>query len=279
MQSNANSNTLAVRNMLGGVNIEDALPDKRVTAERFMRVAMTSLQTNTQLARCKPRTIVACIVECAQLGLMPDAALGEAYLVPFGDKCTLIIGYRGLMKLIRQSGDISTLHAYPVHEGDLFKWYLGLEPNVVHTPDSQNEGREQRPVTHVYAVAKFRDGGTQFCVMTHKEIEAIRARSRSGKSGPWKTDWIAMALKTVIRRLAKMLPMSTQAARAIEVDNLADMGTQRIVVPAEIVKEVEPPTVSCVSCGADIDPPINGEGTCENCAAHEAQGREPGEEG
>jgi recombination protein RecT len=239
MSSNANSNVLAVRNMLGGVDLDTALPDPRLTGERFMRVAMTTLQTNAQLARCKPRSIVACIVECAQLGLMPDAALGEAYLVPFGDKATLIIGYRGLMKLIRQSGEISTIHAYAVHEGDAFKWYLGLEPNVVHTPDYESEDREQAPVTHVYAVAKFKDGGTQFCVMTYKEVEAIRARSRAGKSGPWKTDWIAMALKTVIRRLAKMLPMSTAAARAIEVDNTADMGTQRIEVPDAVVKDAQ----------------------------------------
>ena len=248
--SNTQSNVLAVRNMLGGVNIEDALPDKRMTAERFARVAMTSLQTNEALARCQPRTIVACLVECAQLGLMPDAALGEAYLVPFSGNATLIIGYRGLLKLARQSGDISTIHAYPVHEGDLFKWYLGMDPNVIHTPDYENPQREQRPITHVYAVAKFKDGGAQFIVMTHAEIEAVRKRSRSGNNGPWKTDWIPMALKTVLRRLCKTLPMSTVAARAMHVDEMADMGKQALTVPAEIVREVEVPQDDL----PDIDP-------------------------
>jgi recombination protein RecT len=235
--SNAQSNVLAVRNMLGGVNLAEALPDKRLTAERFARVAMTTLQTNDALARCHPRTIVACLVECAQLGLMPDAALGEAYLVPFKGNAVLIIGYRGMLKLIRQSGDISTVFAYAVHEGDLFKYYLGLEPNIVHTPDYDNPKRESNPITHVYAVAKFKDGGSQFVVMTKAEVESIRGRSRSGSKGPWQTDYVAMALKTVIRRLAKTLPMSTNANRAIHVDEQADRGEQRIEVPAEIVKD------------------------------------------
>lgn len=255
MSNSATSNVLAVRNMLGGVDLATALPDPRLTAERFMRVAMTTLQTNEALSRCSPRSIVACLVESAQLGLMPDAAMGEAYLVPFKGNAKLIIGYRGLVKLVRQSGEISTIHAYSVREGDLFKWYLGLNPNVVHTPDFENTNRDNEPITYVYAVAKFRDGGTQFVVMNANEIESIRARSRAGDRGPWVTDYEAMALKTVVRRLAKMLPMSTLAERAMALDGAADAGTQDLNVPQELIRpKVVEATLDPKDDLPDIDP-------------------------
>jgi hypothetical protein len=74
----------------------------------------------------------------------------------------------------------------------------------------------------VIAVAKLRDGGRQFDVMTKAEVDAIRKRSLSGGNGPWVTDYEEMAKKTVIRRLFKMLPVSVEMQRAVSLDEQAE---------------------------------------------------------
>ena len=76
----------------------------------------------------------------------------------------------------------------------------------------------------MYAVANLKNGGIQFEVMSRSEIEAIRKQSKAGTSGPWVNHWDEMAKKTVIRRLFKYLPVSIEAARAVEVDEKADRG-------------------------------------------------------
>lgn len=224
-QSLAVRNTLTVREMLSKVDLSSALPDPRVTAERFMRVSMTTLQRTPKIAECDPRSIVACVVESAQLGLMPDGLTGEAYLVPFGKKCTMIIGYRGLLKLARNSGEIKSLSVEPVYEGDDFKFWLGIKPNIHHVPNPDTDDREDpSKLTHVYAVAHLRDGGVQFKIMSRGEVDRIRKRSRSGSNGPWVTDYVAMACKTVLRQLCKMLPVSTQVMRAVTTDEASERG-------------------------------------------------------
>ncbi|HBB1586799.1 TPA: recombination protein RecT, partial [Escherichia coli] len=77
---------------------------------------------------------------------------------------------------------------------------------------------EDAPVTHVYAVARLKDGGTQFEVMTRKQIELVRSLSKAGNNGPWVTHWEEMAKKTAIRRLFKYLPVSIEIQRAVSMD-------------------------------------------------------------
>jgi len=92
-------------------------------------------------------------------------------------------------------------------------------------PALDSDGR----VTHVYAVARLKDGGIQREVMTTAEVEKIRKKSRAGQSGPWKEHWDEMAKKTVIRRLVKLLPISVdllsqweQAEAAVEGEPTAE---------------------------------------------------------
>ncbi|EFS5785332.1 hypothetical protein IZR33_000615 [Salmonella enterica] len=65
---------------------------------------------------------------------------------------------------------------------------------------------------------RLKDGGTQFEVMTRKQIELVRAQSKAGNNGPWVTHWEEMAKKTAIRRLFKYLPVSIEIQRAVSMD-------------------------------------------------------------
>lgn len=89
-----------------------------------------------------------------------------------------------------------------------------LVPGAIRRPGEN----EDAPVTHVYAVARLKDGGTQFEVMTRKQIELVRSQSKAGNNGPWVTHWEEMAKKTAIRRLFKYLPVSIEIQRAVSMD-------------------------------------------------------------
>lgn len=237
--------------------IKAALP-RHMTPERMARIALTEMRKVPKLAQCEPMSFLGAVIQCAQLGLEPGNALGHAYLLPFdrrkkvsgqwqtvATECQVIIGYRGMIDLARRSGQIVSLDARAVYEGDKFDCRLGLDPNLTHEPDWQNANRtDPNALRFVYAVAKLKDGGTQFEVMSRAEIDSIRARSKSADDGPWVTDYAAMALKTVIRRLFKFLPVSIEMQTAIGLDEMTDANLPQntaAVIDADLTEVPEPP--------------------------------------
>lgn len=207
--------------------IELALP-RHMTPERLLRIALTEVRRNEKLASCSQASLLGAIFQCAQLGLEPGGSLGHAYLVPFGSEVQFQIGYRGMIDLARRSGQIESIEAHAVYEGDQFECELGLISDLKHVPDWDNPNRtDGAKLRFVYAVARLKDGGRQFEVMSRREVDAIRKRSRSGGSGPWATDYQAMALKTVVRRLFKWLPISIEMSRAVGLDEAAEVGVKQ----------------------------------------------------
>lgn len=193
-----------------------ALP-KGMDAERILRIAMTALRQTPKLAACSPQSFVGALFQSAQLGLEPSNGLGHAWLIPYGREVQFQIGYRGLLELARRSGEIETLYAHVVYEGDHFVYQLGLDPRLEHTPALGSEPADERIVA-VYAVARFKDGGYDTEVMTRGQVDAIRKRSKASGSGPWVTDYAEMARKTVLKRLCKRLPLAVEVQRAIAQD-------------------------------------------------------------
>lgn len=197
-----------------------ALP-KHMTAERMARIITTEIRKTPALAQCDQQSFLGSVIQCAQLGLEPGNSLGHAYLLPYGKQVQLIIGYRGMIDLARRSGQIISLTARTVRQHDEFDYQLGLHEDLTHKP---YEGEDAGPITHVYAVARLQGGGVQFEVMSHAQVEAVRAQSKAGKSGPWVSHWEEMAKKTAIRRLFKYLPVSVEIQRAVVLDEAAEAG-------------------------------------------------------
>jgi len=178
-----------------------ALP-KHLTPERFARVAITALTRTPKLQECTPESVMKCLLDCSAMGIEPDGR--RAHLIPYGRECTLIIDYKGLVELIRRSGDVASIRAETVCEKDFFAWSNGeIEHNI-------NWREDRGEVQAVYATATMTTGETQSAVLTRAEVNAIRDKSKAGKSGPWVNYWAEMAKKTAVRRLSKMLPLSSE---------------------------------------------------------------------
>jgi recombination protein RecT len=204
------------------------------TPDRFVRVALTTINKTPKLAQCTQGSLLACLMDCASLGLEPDGR--RAHLIPYGDKCTLIIDYKGLIELARRSGEVSNWRAEVVCDFDKFSFKNGV---VEHEIDFRSD--RGAPFA-VYSECKFKDGTIDYEVMTIAEIDAIRKRSRAGNDGPWKTDYLEMAKKTVIRRHSKRLPLSAEFRDALEKDQDApiDISTMKIAeVDATIVDKLK----------------------------------------
>lgn len=193
-------------------------------------IVLSTFTRTPSLWECDPVTIARAVVEAAQAGLEPTGSLGGAYLVPFFNSKTgkkeaqLIIGYTGLVKLARRSGEVSKVEARIVRQADEFDFGYGLAPYVTHRPALGLAEDAANPMTHVYAVAYFRDGTTQFDVMSAAEVLAIKARSKSkdrngNATGPWVTDEAEMWKKTALRRLSKLMPLTVEAQRALDAED------------------------------------------------------------
>lgn len=191
--------------------LEMALP-QHVGLDRLLRVAVTAIQQTPALLDCDRTSLYAAIMTSAQLGLEPDGVLGQAYLVPFSGRVQFIVGYKGLLQLARNSGEVESIAARTVHANDRFTYAYGLEEKLDHVPATGDRG----PVVYVYAVAKLKSGGHHFEVLSVGEVEKVRQRAPGGNSPAWKNHFEEMAKKTAIRRLAKFLPLSVQKAAAIE---------------------------------------------------------------
>ena len=198
-----------------GGQIQKALPSM-VSSERFQRVALTAFSNNTKLQQCDPMSFIAAMMQSAQLGLEPNTPLGQAYLIPYGKQVQFQIGYKGLLELAQRSGKIKTLYAHEVRENDTFDIDYGLNQTLTHKPLLKGDRGE---VIGYYAVYHLDTGGNSFIFMTKDEVlEHAKRFSKTYNSGPWQTDFDAMAKKTVIKQLLKYAPLSIELQKATSMD-------------------------------------------------------------
>lgn len=190
-----------------------ALPS-HISVEKFTRVAMTAINNTPALQNADRRSLFGAIVRLAQDGLLPDGR--EAAIVMFGDKAQAMPMIAGVLKKVRQSGEVSKLSAHVVHKNDDFVWRLGFDETVEHCPPALDVDRGD--AIGAYAIAVLKDGSQLLEVMTKAEIERVRKVSRASGKGPWVEWWGEMARKTVMRRLSKRLPMSTDLETEFERD-------------------------------------------------------------
>lgn len=200
--------------------IASVLP-RHLTPERMIRVALTAVNSTPKLLSCTRESLMSCILSCAALGLEPGATMGHAYLIPYGDKATLIIGYKGLLDLARRSGQVLTISANNVYSNEEFTRTEGMKRDLVHVPKPPSVRGDY---IGTYAVAELRDGAYHFEWMWAEEIDLIRKRSKSGNAGPWVDYTDEMRRKTAIRRLVKYLPISVELSRAASIDEAHELG-------------------------------------------------------
>jgi recombination protein RecT len=220
------SPVVELKSFFGGdsmkAQIKSALPP-HIDVERFIRILMTALSQNPKLAEANRDSLIMAAMKCAQDGLLPDGR--EAALVPFWNNkqkmnfVQYMPMFEGILKKIRNSGEVVTIEAHIVHENDMFTYRPGLDEIPLFNPDWFGDRGNFKGV---YAVAKTKDGGIYVEIMSAKQVEAVKNVSRSADEAysPWNGDFAdEMRKKSVIRRLSKRLPKSTDLEQTLRNDD------------------------------------------------------------
>lgn len=208
----------------------------QIKPERFLRVVMTAVQQNPELLAADRSTLFSASMKAATDGLIPDGK--EAALVTFGNKVQYMPMVAGILKKVRNSGELSSITALDIYEKDDFKYWIDSDgEHLTHKPLMFGD---KGKLLGTYALAKTKDGAVYIEVMDMSQLDAVKKVSR-GKTGPWSGDFAGeMRKKSAIRRLSKRLPMSTDIEMVIQRDD--DLFTPSESQPeAKVVSEEPPP--------------------------------------
>lgn len=196
---------------------EKVLP-VHVSSDKFTRVVVTMLQGNKALLEANRNSLYSACLKAATDGLLLDGR--EAALVVFKTKVGPVVQYmpmyQGILKKVRNSGELATISAQVVYEKDYFKYFTDDSgDHISHVPDVFND---RGAFLGVFAMAITKDSARYIEVMGLDEIQKVRNISKMKDSGPWVEWFEEMAKKTVIRRLSKRLPSSTDIDQVFERD-------------------------------------------------------------
>lgn len=226
--------------------LAQALP-RHVMIDRLIKIISNVIRYNPAIGKCTQDSLLAAIVQSAQLGLEPNV-LGHCWFVPYGGKVQFQIGYKGWMELVDRSRRAVILSCEPVFKNDDFSVTYGTEPKITHNPATTNRGE----MIGAYATALHLSANkVLFKYMTVSEINRLRDLSPSAGSdfSPWKKFYMEMALTKPLKALCKMLPKSVELDKAIEYDETikTTIGDDMLTVPDEMEYKEQPeemPTVS-----------------------------------
>ena len=204
--------------------IEAVLPE-HVSLKKFKRVILTAIGRNPELIEADRASLFAACLDCAQDGLVPDGR--KAALVVFKTKDRATGGWikkvqympmiAGVYDKVRNTGEIATLSAHVVHADEPFEYWIDEDgPHLRHNPILVGPRGE---TVLVYAICRLKDGSVEMEAMTKAEVEEVRAVSKAAGGSAWSNWWGEMARKTVVRRLSKRLPMSSDQQRVLRRDD------------------------------------------------------------
>ena len=229
----------------------EALPPK--LHKRFQQAAI-SVCMSPGIAGCTPESVATAIYICARLNLIPDPVLQEAHIVPFKDhgvaKATFIAGYKGLVKLARNSDPGLEIAVGRVYANDDYVLEDGLEPVFKVTkrwwekPNCKDAGEFK------FSYCVSRQGGAgkpRLLVLSAQEGKAIGEASKAGmKPGrPWYDNFEAMVDKTTVRRSAKLWtldpdkPDTMRFRQAVALDENIDNETSTGLDADGLLDEIE----------------------------------------
>jgi len=221
----------------------EAIAPKIMDVNRMLRIAILAISRNQDLLECSGTSVLGSLILATQMGL--DIGAGEAHLVPFRNKhnnqreCQLIPDFKGVAKLIRNTGLVKNCRAHVVYRQDIFEYEEGTNPKLIHKPNLDHEFKNE-DIIGAYNIAVFTDGYIDVHFISRRYLNAVKVRSKA-KTGPWhaqgdeRFDFAEMCRKTALKNHSKTLPRSVELAQALAIDHRAE-----IAAPQHITLSQEP---------------------------------------
>ncbi|MEC2222857.1 MULTISPECIES: recombinase RecT [Heyndrickxia] len=194
-------------------------------APQFMSSLLNLYNGDPNIQAAEPMSIISSAMVAASLDLPVDKNLGYAWIVPFYDSkkghkaAQFQLGYKGYIQLALRTGQYKAINVIAVREGELKKWN-----RLTEEIELDLEGATSEKVIGYCGYFKLINGFEKTVYWTKDEIEAHRIKHNKMKdkkalNNVWKSDYDAMAMKTVLRNmLGKWGILSIEMQTAISND-------------------------------------------------------------
>lgn len=161
-------------------------------AATFSTSVIQLVNSNSQLQKCDPVSILNSALVATTLNLPINNQLGLAYVVPYGNQATLQLGYRAFLQLAQRSGQFERINVCKVYSED-------TEDSVKQRLISLFPKTPSGNVIGYIAYFKLLNGYEDHLYMSIDEIVAhAKKYSQTFKkygTGLWKDEFEAMAQK------------------------------------------------------------------------------------
>lgn len=212
--------------------IKDVLGNEKVAAG-FISSVISIANGSKELRKADPMTVVGAAMVAATLQLPIVPTIGLAYIVPYKGQAQFQIGYRGLIELAERSGQFKNIIDEVVYEGQLVRKNKFTGEYLF-----DEDAKKSNNVVGYMARFDLINGFSKTIFWTKAEVEAHAMKFsqayRNGWNCPWKSDFDAMARKTVLKALfGKYAPKSIQMQNAIALDQATVKASDDIAASAE----------------------------------------------
>lgn len=208
-------------------------------AQSLITSALSAVNGNYQLRDATPESVYQAVMKAATLDLPVEPNLGFSYIVPYKDKnkrtveAQLQIGYRGFTQLALRSGQVRNINVGTIYTSQFISYDPLFEKLEVDFSKAEND-----EVAGYFATIELLNGFRKLIYWNYGKVYARGKRfSKSFANGPWKTDFDAMAQKTVLKHLLKnYAPLSQEMQKAIDFD---DDTEDLKAAPVDVTEEPE----------------------------------------
>ena len=205
-------------------------------APTFISSIISATKSNKALGDCEPMSVISAALQAAALDLPIDGSLGFAHIIPYSGVAQFQLGWKAFVQLAMRSGQYKTIHPSIIYEGQIVK-----QNSFTGEMEFKEEKLSNTAVGYLLYF-KLLNGFEKFFYMTKDEVEAHGKRySQMYKMGKgfWKSDFDAMALKTVIKLgMSKFGVLSVDMQKAIKTDEgVIDVETEEIKYPDAPMQE------------------------------------------
>jgi recombination protein RecT len=216
-----------------------ALPPT-IKPDHFISAILTAVQNNQALLLADRQSLWNACMRAAHDGLLPDGREGAivVYKTKVKDngvekwikKAQWMPMVYGIIKKIRNSGEVSVIDARVVYGGDDYRCWI--EDGRQRLNYEASDSPDRNIVRRVFAYALLKTGELMVEELYPNDIEKIRSVSKAKDDGPWVEWWEEMSKKSGIRRLSKRLPMSPQLDDLVRRDDDLYNLAERPALPA-----------------------------------------------
>lgn len=181
----------------------------------FVASLLSVVTNNNLLVKASNESIMTAAMKAAVLNLPIEPSLGQAYIVPYGREAQFQLGYKGLIQLAQRSGKYKSINSGVVYKAQFISYNPLFEELEIDFTQPQDE------VIGYFAAFKLLNGFEKVTYWTKEQAYAHGKRfSKSFNNGPWKSDFDAMAQKTLLKQIiSKYGPLSIEMEQAIVADN------------------------------------------------------------